>query len=118
MKNNWDDYSFRTTFELVIFDEASTRNDIGSVKIGRAGLNTEGYGNKAHPRPPERFDALEDEFFSLGQGEDYYLALNALGADVREAVLVALRDVARDLTLFDSVHDEPSMQTSLLRSVK
>ena len=87
------------------------------VKIGQFGLQTDGYPRKGSPRLQDEFDALPEDFFSLGQSEDYYLALNALPPEQREQLLVALRDVARDLDLLERAHNEASMQKSLLRSV-
>ncbi|RSV17308.1 ATP-binding protein [Sphingomonas sp. ABOLG] len=118
--DNWDDwFSFRTMFTLMVIDEAGVRHQIGSVKIGRVGLQP---GDRVQPgyRAPEvpaEFDDLPPGFFSLGQGEDYYESVNRLSDEQRRRVLVGLRDCAQDLALFRSVQTEPSMARSLLRSV-
>ncbi|MBY5399449.1 ATP-binding protein [Rhizobium leguminosarum] len=118
--DNWDDwFSFRTMFTVLVIDEAGVRHQVGSVKIGRIGL-LPGREIKPGQRAPElypEFDQLPETHFSLGQGEDYYESLNKLSDAQRQKMLVGLRDVAFNLTLFDQVRNEPSMATSLLRSV-
>jgi hypothetical protein len=66
---------------------------------------------------PDEFDSLGNEYFSLGQGEDYYETLNELSQGIRERILNGLRDCAYNLDIFQQARNEPSMQTSLLRSV-
>jgi hypothetical protein len=118
-EDRWDDWGkFRTQFRLIIFDENGTRIDPGSVKIGVAGLQP---GEAVAPgvRAPNilsSFDKLPIHYFSLGQEETYYEALNE-SLEWRERVLIGLNDCAYDLTLFEKVRDELVMQESLLRSV-
>jgi len=118
--DNWDDwFHFRTMFSLTVIDEDGESHQIGSVKIGQFGLkpgSTVEPGQRA-PEIPQEFDALGGEFFSLGQGEDYYTAINGLSADLRNRVLVGLRDCAFNADLFEAALNEPSMRESLLRSV-
>lgn len=117
--DNWDDnFQFQTTFVLRYVSK-STFTTIGFVKIGRQGLLG---GNRLHPQTrapslPVEFDELGDDFFSLGQGSDYYEELRGLGNDVNARVLAALKDCAADLSRFERFYNEPSMQASLLRSV-
>jgi ABC-type cobalamin/Fe3+-siderophores transport system ATPase subunit len=115
-RDEWDDFFFRTSFTLVLFTPDSGRIDIGPVKIGRLGMQPK-LGRAARPELPASFETLGDDYFSLGQGEDYYQSLNTLPDGMRDAVLQALRDCARDLTIFSAVIEEPVMQTSLLRFI-
>ncbi|MFF1401326.1 protein kinase [Streptomyces sp. NPDC058287] len=112
VRDNWDDYHFRTTFKLLCADASGEVIDIGEVKIGRFGMTA-----PARTPPPEDFEVLDGPFFSLGQNDAYYERLRALGADVQQAVLRALNDVALDLDLFSRARTESVMSTSLLRSV-
>jgi AAA domain, putative AbiEii toxin, Type IV TA system len=120
IQDNWDDwFQFRTMFTLFVIDAAGDRTRVGSVKIGQMGLRP---GRETAPRQrstalPEEFDALVDEYFSLGQGEDYYQTLNTLNQETRQRVLVGLRDCAFNLAIFNQARDELCMQVSLLRSV-
>jgi len=118
--DNWDDwFSFRTMFGLLAIDANGKRYQLGSVKIGRMGLQParESSPGFRSPEIPTEFDRLPDGFFSLGQGEDYYETLSQLPGDMKQRVLVGLRDCAFDLSIFEMARDEPSMSTSLLRDV-
>ena len=84
--------------------------EIGTVKIGD-------FEETARPPVPETFTLLPSQFFSLGQDEDYFDRLNALGPNVRLDILRGLRDVALDLTLFRQVQPLRVTRESLLRSV-
>lgn len=118
--DGWNDwFKFQTLFFLIVADSAGQHHTIGDVKIGRVGLlpsDVIAPGQRA-PDPPRTFDRLDESFFSLGQGEDYYLALDALGPQMRDLVLMGLRDCAFDLQIFQQNLHEQVMQDSLLRSV-
>ena len=118
--DNWDDwFSFRTMFSLFVIDENGGRHQVGSVKIGRIGLQPSRETSPGH-RAPElevEFDELPNGYFSLGQGEDYYQSLNNLSEAQRLKILRGLRDCAFDLQIFEAARYEPSMTQSLLRSV-
>jgi ABC-type transport system involved in cytochrome c biogenesis ATPase subunit len=122
----WDDwFSFRTMFSLWLFDEQGARHKAGSVKIGQRGLLparafAAGAAVPADTRFPnlaQAFDALDERFFSLGQDENYYETLNGLSHNIRNQVLIGLRDCAFDLTIFEADRLQQVMQVSLLRSV-
>jgi hypothetical protein len=112
--DDWDDwFEFSTLFTLVLFDEHGTRHTIGGVKIGQFGMARD----QRRPKLPSTFNALEESFFSLGQDETYYEALNSAGHDVRDRVLAGLRDIASDAALLDKALEERVTQVSLLRFV-
>lgn len=110
--DNWDDYSFKTMYHLVIVDAAGERHAIGEVKIGKFGM-----AEKSRVEVPDHFERLDEEYFSLGQDDSYYERLHDLGSELRDSVLAALRDVAADIDLFDRALAEKVMGISLLRSV-
>lgn len=111
--NNWDDFSFKTTFRLTLIDPIGTSLEIGEVKIGYAG---QGKG-WASERIPDVFETLPASFFSLGQSTEYYSALRSLPPDLRDEILFALRDVVRVQDALAIAMNEDVFQTSLLRSV-
>ena len=74
-------------------------------------------GRDRGPDIPDEFDRLDDRFFSLGQDDSYYTQLNALGDQVRDALLAALNDVAVNPDLFARALREPVTGKSLLRNV-
>ncbi|MEJ8662168.1 protein kinase domain-containing protein [Streptomyces sp. MS1.AVA.4] len=112
VRDNWDDYHFKTTFDLLYVDAGGEVREVGSVKIGRFGMTA-----PAKTSVPEDFETLDGAFFSLGQDDAYYERLRELGADVQRSVLRALNDVAFDLDLFSRARNESVMSTSLLRAV-
>lgn len=69
------------------------------------------------PDLPSSFDALTEDFFSLGQTENYYETLNQLDEHLRVRVLDGLRDVAYNLTHFQKAANELVMTESLLRDI-
>jgi hypothetical protein len=98
---------------VVIFDEDGERHSIGGVKIGQFSMADD----QRRPAIPERFDELDERFFSLGQDDSYYGDLNMLGAAIRDRILRALRDASLDKELFERTLQEKVTGTSLLRSV-
>lgn len=124
--DNWDDwFSFRTMFSLWLFDEEGARHHVGSVKIGQHGLQpsravpagVEMPPNTRYPNLPQTFDAVDERFFSLGQDENYYETLNDLSEDLRNRVLLGLRDCAFNLDIFEAERTQMVMYQSLLRSI-
>ncbi len=119
----WDDWGkYRTQFYLTVVDQDGEQHSIGHLKIGQRGLKPHGGSAElppGHRKPnvPSTFGQLDDEFFSVGQDEEYYANLGALGDTVREQVLTCLRDVAWDKERWEWASGEDVMGESLLRSV-
>jgi predicted ATPase len=111
--DNWDDYSYKTLYGLVYVGSDGESHDIGGVKIARFGIGSE----RGHPALPERFETLPDDYFSLGQDDTYYSRLNDLGAEIRDSILAALRDLASDRNLFERARHEDVVGVSLMRGV-
>jgi len=121
--DNWDDWrKYCTQFYLTIVDHNGEHHRIGSLKIGQRGLKPHSASSElppGHRKPnvPFNFEELDDVFFSVGQDEEYYANLGALGDTVREQVLSCLRDVAWDKEIWEWAKDEDVMGESLLRSL-
>ncbi|MBD3672001.1 MAG: AAA family ATPase [Planctomycetaceae bacterium] len=118
----WDDWGkYCTQFYLTIVDPDGEHHDIGNVKIGEAGLKPgRGKNLPAQTRKPDipaSFDQLDEEFFSVGQDEDYYAKLGRLGDSIRVRVLTSLNDVAWDAEAWEIAKDEDVMWESLMRSL-
>lgn len=111
IRDNWDDFGFKTQFVLEYRDDDGVR-EIGQVKIGRFGMIS-----PSRVEIPGHFTGLGPDYFSAGQDPSYYENLNQLGEGTRRSILRALRDVAFDAVLFERVLQEPVMTTSLLRHV-
>ncbi|RJG50589.1 AAA family ATPase [Motilimonas pumila] len=113
-EDNWDDYSFKTSFSLIVFDENGARHEIGNLKLGIVGLEP----GWASEKLPDSFSALNDRAFTLGQDEEYYKKIRSLlSEELGNQLLVKLKDVAYLNASFDIAVDEDVFKTSLLRSV-
>src|SRR4051812_44643730 len=80
--DGWDDwFKYSTLYTLVIFTSGGVRVDCGYVKIGQV--------NQSHRRPElaKEFSSLGEDFFSLGQGDEYYEELANLDPLLRDAVV-------------------------------
>ncbi len=111
---DWDDYSFKTSFDVVLINAEGKEVDLGTVKIGYEG-QPNGWTRE---KLPELFESLPAEFFSLGQDVEYYKsAYDALDTETRDSVLGALRDVVYDAAILAAVADEKVFKLSLTRGV-
>ncbi|WP_353098431.1 ATP-binding protein [Stenotrophomonas lactitubi] len=109
-QDNWNDFSFRTLYQLYYNTPGENATLIGGVKILRRGqTDSDGLQIK------EPFDALGDEFCSVGTSLDYYQRLNSLSAEARTKIVTALRDVAVDRELRKDFSAELGWKKSLFR---
>ncbi|MGV9664815.1 AAA family ATPase [Nocardia niigatensis] len=115
---DWDDnFKYATSYRVFYVDSKGVPIPFGITKIGRFGMTE----IDRTPRLPLLFEELGDEFFSLGQSEEYYAEIRAY-AEIYgyppSSVFTSLRDVANDLDLFErSIHEDVAQQ-SLLRFVE
>ena len=122
--DNWDDwFSYKTQFNLVVVDEQGQRHQPGAVKIGQRGMQgsqhiVNGVPGQRSPNLLPTFNALGQEYFSLGQDETYYETLNRLSDPLKRRILEGLQDVAHNLPLFAQVEHEDVLRRSLLRHVE
>lgn len=118
----WDDFfKFETTYRVAYIDQSGIVLHLGDTKIGMEGLKGAG-ASSAGPKQrvpdlPNEFEQLPRTFFSIGQEDEYYDILAGMGASFRETFLVALRDIAFDEELRNSVLNEDVTKTSLMRFV-
>lgn len=111
--NNWDDFGFKSTFHLVVYDANGEEHDIGGVKIGYVGQES----GWTQEKLPKEFPALDKAFFALGQSDQYYQNLYALDQELRVCILKSLNDVVHDHSAYDIAFNEKVMKESLLREV-
>lgn len=115
-KQSWNDYwTFETLFLLVYRDDDGSLHDIGQVKIGQLSKEY----SKADPLTeiPEKFHLLDADYFSLGQDDSYYEALEVLGEGKRIEALTALNDIAFFPTIFELAKRKDCTKISLFRFV-
>jgi predicted ATPase len=112
VRDRWDDFHFKTSFDLVYFDANDKRHDLGVVKIGQAG-QVEHSSTDLKPS----FSKLNDSYFSVGQDREYYSSIMALGHDVGQQILKTLNDIALTPKHYSAAENEEVTKTSLLRFV-
>lgn len=112
--DHWNDYSFITMFHMSLDDADGIRHDVGEIKIGFKGQTTE---YPTHVKLSERFESLNEDFFSLGQTVDFYRKMAKLPDSLAREILTALRDVVIAPELIDELRDENVFRYSLLRGI-
>ena len=110
-KDGWDDWNYKTLFDLYYYNENKEFENIGSVKIADKKLSRES------TVVPDSFEQLSEDFFSLGVDKVYYENLSNLNEIARNFLLTALNDIALNEEVFDEVIDWDVTTTSLLRGV-
>ncbi|MCG3708986.1 ATP-binding protein [Aliarcobacter butzleri] len=114
INNNWDDwFEFETLYQLFYDDSNSQRHSLGYVKIGQFNM----IKGQRRASLSDTFNDLNENFFSLGQDESYYQILKDLDNEDGYKILMALNDIAYNLTLFERVQKERVTKVSLLRDV-
>ena len=108
--DNWNDFHYRTLYQITLFDEHGTKHDLGHIKIANFGQTTE-----ERIELPQQFEALDEQFFSLGQSVDYYEIIQSLSSELKELLLVGLRDIIFDEKLQLRALEEEVTKISLLR---
>lgn len=112
--DNWDDYSFKTLFSLVIVFANGQTNDIGEIKIG---YKEQIAPSRTSEMLPIEFNSLGKDYFSLGQDAEYYQNLCKLTPEIKDELLICLKDIVANPSLLSEVENQDVFQTSLLRSV-
>ena len=108
--NTWDDFGFKTTYEVTAYDENGLEHDLGATQIMFRGQET---GVVQLDLPTE---GLSDAHCSLGNDRNYYLRLMNMPLASREAILRGLRDIAFDPERYQRFKGEMALEVSLLRN--
>ena len=112
INNTWDDFGFKTMFEVVLFDNDGVRHDLGFVKILKVGMVGGGRVDFAVDLPE-----LDENYCSLGNDRDYYLKLSTVPALSRVSYLESIRDCVYRSEIFRKFEHERGFSSSLLRDV-
>lgn len=96
---SWNDwFKYKSAFELIYIDVDGEEHSAGTVKIGSDSMDISGEEakKKGYSKTPleESFTCLPENFFSLGQSENYYETIASFGDDIRKSILTALQDIA------------------------
>ncbi|TKI70384.1 hypothetical protein FCU45_03615 [Sulfurimonas crateris] len=108
--DNWNDFSYRTLYEIILFDENGSKYDLGYIKIANFGQTIE-----ERIELEEKFDRLDDGYFSLGQSAEYYQTIQSLNPRLKELLLAGLRDIVFNEELQARALEEDVTKISLLR---
>lgn len=109
-QDNWDDYGYKSTFQVVLHLAEDDTIDLGSIKIIEAN-RTSGYTTM----PKRAFKTLSDRHASLGADLTYYEKLYKLGRQIYRPYLEGLHDVAFDDEAKATVEDTEAYRVSLVR---
>lgn len=111
-RDNWDDFGYKTTFSLCVYEPNGKRHKIGSLKI--ANVETLEVGRT---KIRNSFKRLGENYASIGLQVTYYENLRSLPKIGQKTVLSRLRDVSYSEDIWLSVHKNKIVTTSLLRSI-
>jgi ABC-type transport system involved in cytochrome c biogenesis ATPase subunit len=111
VNDNWDDFTFKTSFSSLLFDESGVRHELGGVRILSRGLTS------GRVPLPTHFNELNEDWCSLGMSREYYVILSQLSPVLRNNYLKSVRDCVFDRSIWEAFRDEPGMSKSLLRDV-
>lgn len=114
VKDNWNDYSFVTAFNVILYDEFRKKHDLGVIRIGFVGQTTEQYTYKILS---EQFNELPEDYFSLGDVEYYKKIAGNLSENFRNNFLSALKDIVFDENNLNVALKEDVFKTAFLRGV-
>lgn len=113
--DHWNDFSFVTMFDVLLFDDSGRSFDLGAVKIGFREQTTE---TSTYSTLGPNFVELPDTYFSLGQDVSYYSTLaESVSPHLRDEFLRGLKDVVIDDVNLTRATGQDVFRTSLLRSV-
>ncbi len=108
-QDNWDDYSYKSSFTLYYFD-GKERLEIGDVKIID---NTESYGRVEIPE--KTTGKLSENYCSLGQTKEYYSKIKGLGKEISNDILTSLNDCSYNEVIFNEFKELSQFKSSALR---
>lgn len=112
-KDNWNDYRFRTLFQMAVYDREGLEHNLGDIKIGFKGQTEQ---EATCDYIDKTFEKLDRRFFSLGQSDEFYDKICKLG-DFGRDILNRLNDIVIHSDILDTIKEESVFITSLLRYV-
>lgn len=112
LEDNWDDFSFKTSFVLYYSDDKAEVTEIGVIKIMKRGQ-----ASGPVELPSRLFEFLDESYCSLGNTQSYYEEMYNILEPARNQILKSLRDCVYDSNIYNEFKSEQAMQSSLLRDV-
>ena len=106
VEGDWDDYSFKTSFQVLYPLKDGKRLDLGTIKLGYAGQEPGWTGDSMD----SEFTALKPGWFSLGQDVEYYESIRKeLSEEDANTLLSALRDIVHAEVNLNSLRNVPEI---------
>lgn len=113
--DSWNDwFQYETTYNVYYYDKDENEYRLGRIKIGKKDLKD------GIPELPSSFEALSEEYFSIGFSIVFYMEFNTFINETeingfREAFFKGLNDMAYNTDIFDTYKSEEVTNISLLR---
>jgi predicted ATPase len=115
-KNNWNDYSYTTLFQLYLYIEGTNnRVNIGQLKIMHLNQKVETNTFSSEIKHFDNLSTLGKEYCSIGNDLAYYENLKIIGDSLAINVLESLNDVSYDSNIRSRFEDDSCFNSSLLR---
>lgn len=121
--DDWDDYGFVTGFNVTLYPQSNTERSIkiGFVKIIKKSQKP---GARSQAKTIDllssdnllEFEELPQDYYSLGQNEEFYQTLMEQGEECYNEYLASMNDVYGNPEIGHKFEDEEGFTTSLLRS--
>lgn len=105
----WDDYGYKTSFNLHYVDQYGNKLSIGKVKICRKNEY------RTLDVIPKFFLSLDSDYCSLGQETSYYSNIKRVLGDDAMSFLYAMKDAAAFSRISDDFVNDLGFRHSLLR---
>lgn len=112
--SSWNDYSYRTLFNMEYVDAKGYSHSIGQIKIGFIGQDIE---TTTFDKIKKDFNKLDDVFFSLAESAEFYQKLYSFGKNLSRDILNRLNCVVVSEKAIKAAKKESVFKSSLLRDV-
>lgn len=113
--DDWNDFSYYTIFGIHFINEREEKIEIGSVRIAYFGQKI---GSQERIlKIGDKFENLEENYFSLGTEDTYYENLNSLNDDRKYEILNGLNDIALNTNIYEKAIKEDVTLSALLRDI-
>lgn len=110
----WNDYSYRTLFNMHYMDLDGRLHSVGQIKIGFQKQNVD---VATLDKIQKEFKQLNQEFFSLAESPEFYEKLYSIDERLCKEILERLNCVVLSKKSMDIAKNEDVFKKSLLRDV-
>lgn len=115
--DNWDDFGYKTSFNMYYYDDDRNDIHIGSVKIYNRGRDEDAGSFGRHTRNyiDDEIESLSEDFCSLGQSLEYYNKLKSILPNEYMDILLRLNDIVANKEIRSIYENDSGVLTSLRR---